>query len=210
MLQHAAKRRGGEERLQAGFLPLEPGPTAVYTVSKPTGVSVQDPQAGCELVHPLKPTPQHWQAAKPELRAAKPEREGTSEHGGGVMSRAGHGEHRPGLHKGITGFGEKGTGRASLLQPQHVAGERGYFQLCRAAPSCLASQSGDTTFGERGRCSLISPTDSFADKKLFSSKPFVLSFVLVGFDIPLPAVTAAPGSSPPALSQPPLRGAAAG
>lgn len=47
-------------------------------------------------------------------------------------------------------------------------------------PSCLTSQSNSTTFGERGRCSLISPTDSFADKKLFSSKPFVLPFVLVG------------------------------
>lgn len=58
-------------------------------------------------------------------------------------------------------------GRASLLQPQHVAGERGYFQPCRTAPSCLTSESGNTTFGERGRCSLISPTDSLLTRSFF-------------------------------------------
>lgn len=107
------------------------------------------------------------------------------------------------------GFAGKGLGRASLLQPQHRAADGGYFQVTRAISSSASSllpcsESGDTTFGEGGRCSLISPIDSFADKKLFSLQPFCLAFVLVGFDIPLPAVTAAPGCSPPALSQPRL------
>lgn len=33
------------------------------------------------------------------------------------MSRAGHGEHRPGLHKVITGFGEKGLQSITASAP---------------------------------------------------------------------------------------------
>lgn len=48
---------------------------------------------------------------------------------------------------------------------------------------------------EGGRCSVPSPSESFAGKRLFPSK-LCLAFCSCGFGIPLPAVMAAPSSPP--------------
>lgn len=49
---------------------------------------------------------------------------------------------------------------------------------------------------ECGRSSVLSPTESFAGKRLFSPQNLCLAFYSCGFGIPLPAVTADSGSSP--------------